>query len=52
MSWALGMYWVVGELDGSAVPLFSISTMALDLHAVKLPQAPIELDFAQASTQG
>ena len=52
MSRVLGMYGVVGELDGSAVPLFSISTMALDLHAIKLPQAPIELNVAQASTKG
>ena len=43
MSWVQGKYGVVGELDGSAVPLFSMSTMALDLHAIKLPQAPIEL---------
>lgn len=43
MSWVLGIYGVVDELDGSAVPLFSMSTMASDLHAIKLPQAPIEL---------
>jgi len=29
MSWVLGKYGVVGELDGFAVPLFSMSTMAL-----------------------